>query len=115
MRGCGSASARNSAASGLPRGSEIAPAAEAPPTTAICACGAISAGRGERLLTSHHWDSVPLVHVRRFQPGDEERVLPFLALHFPEAPAKSDRRYFEWRFTQCPLGSSLPHYWLAFE
>ena len=48
-----------------------------------------------------------------FQPHRLNSVLEFLARQFPDAPLKADGAYFQWRFGENPLGSSLSSYRLA--
>jgi hypothetical protein len=43
------------------------------------------------------------------------QVQAFLRSAFPEAPLKADREYFDWRFRDNPMGSSLDQYFLLVE
>src|ERR1039458_4788192 len=37
----------------------------------------------------------------------------FISASYPGMPLKSERRYFQWRFAESPLGSALDKYFLA--
>ncbi len=53
--------------------------------------------------------------IRPFESGDFPQLREFLLREFPDSPRKADDRFFRWRFHQNPIGSSLPHYLLAWE
>ncbi|MBL8214968.1 MAG: GNAT family N-acetyltransferase [Bryobacterales bacterium] len=55
------------------------------------------------------------MQIRPFETGDFPQLREFLLREFPDSPQKADDRFFWWRFHQNPIGSSLPHYLLAWE
>lgn len=55
------------------------------------------------------------IEIRKYSDADFDQVCRLLTANHPESPLKTDKRYFNWRFVEGPLGSSLDHYLLAFD
>ncbi len=55
------------------------------------------------------------IEIRKYIESDFDEVGRFLGACYPDRPLKADRRYFDWKFVESPLGSSLDQYLLAFD
>jgi len=55
------------------------------------------------------------VEIVPYRPEHRSELLDFLQKQFPQSPQKGVPAFFEWRFAQNPIGSSLDCYHLAIE
>jgi hypothetical protein len=55
------------------------------------------------------------IEIRKYSESDFDDVCRLLGACYPDMPLKADKRYFDWKFVESPLGSSLDQYLLAFD